>query len=127
MKTIIYLFFLLPAGASVYGQSAQPAYPPLAPVPHLFPLPSPANPLLPGNQGNPLLSTHQLDIAPGSPNPQINILLSRNPIHILKPDNMPCLVPNLTRLERMPVNRARNADRMPNAINRMPNAIKSIK
>jgi hypothetical protein len=114
MKTVIYLLFLLPAGASVYSQSAQPAYPPLAPVPHLFRLPSPGNPLLPGNQVNPLLSTPQLDIT-GSPNLQIDVLMSPNPIRILQPDNMPCLVPNLSRLERMPVKRTRNADRMPNA------------
>jgi len=117
MKAIIYLLFLLPAGASVCSQSAQPAYPPLAPAPHLFLPPSPGNPLLRGYQGNnPLLSTPQPDIAPGSTNPQINILLSQNPIRILQPDNMPCLVSDLSRSERMPVKRTRSADRMPNAI-----------
>jgi hypothetical protein len=114
MKTLIYLLFLLPAGASVYSQSARPAYPParpayppLAPAPHLFPLPSP---------GNPLLLTPQLDITLGSPNPQIYSLSSPNSIHILQPDNMPCLVSDLSSLERMPVKRTRNPDRMPNAI-----------
>jgi hypothetical protein len=83
----------------------------------LFLLPSPGNALFRGYQGNnPLLSTPQPHIAPGSPSPQINILLSPNPIHVLQPDNMPCLVSDLSRLERMPVKRTRSADRMPNAI-----------
>jgi hypothetical protein len=136
MKTLIYLLFLLPAGAaSIYGQSAQPAYPPLAPAPpfvpptvqglcpawqglyptpHLLPLHSPGNnPLRPDY---PLLPGYQLDIAPGSPSPQVNFLMSRKQIRILQPDNMPCLTPDLSRLERMPVKRTKSADRMPNAI-----------
>jgi hypothetical protein len=95
MKTLIYLLFLLLAGASVYSQSAPPAYPPLAPAPHLSLLPSHANPLLPAN--------------PLFPSPQ-------PPIRILQPDNMPCLLTDLSHLERMPVKRTKNADRIPNAI-----------
>jgi hypothetical protein len=123
MKTLIYLIFLLPAGASVYSQSAQPAYPPLAPAfppfvpaPHLLPFPTPGNSLLPSNQGTPILSTPQLDITFGSPGPRVYSLLSPNSIHFLQPDNMPCLVTDLSLLERMPVKRTKNADRMPNAI-----------
>jgi hypothetical protein len=108
MKTLIYLLFLLPAAASVYSQSARPAYPPLGPAPYLLPFPSPGtNLLLPG---------YQPDIPPGFPNPQIYSLSSPNPIRILQPDNMPCLIPNLSNLARMPVKRTKNADRMPNAI-----------
>jgi hypothetical protein len=36
------------------------------------------------------------------------------PINSLMPDYMPCLVPDLARVERMPVNRSLNADPMPN-------------
>lgn len=35
-------------------------------------------------------------------------------VRVLAPDRMPCVVPNLARLERMPVLRARNGDPMPN-------------
>ena len=114
MKSIIYLFFLLVAGAaSVHGQSAPPVFPlappvfPPAPSPsHLLPIPSPGNGLL--------LPGHQADIPPGSPLSPLNVLLPSDPIRILRPDNMPCLVANLARVERMPVRRMTNAERMPN-------------
>ena len=123
MKSIICLFFLLVAGAaSVCGQSAPPILPQapptfqrLSPIPQALPpawqgltpaLPMPA----PGN--NLLLPGHRVGIPPESPLPPLNSLLPQNPIRILRPDNMPCLVPNLSRVERMPVRRMTNADRM---------------
>jgi hypothetical protein len=85
MKPLICLFFLLIAGAaSVYGQSLPPASPAFPPATHLLPI------------------------------PQLSTLLPQHSIRILQPDNMPCLVSSLARVERMPVRRMTNADRMPN-------------
>lgn|GEM_PF-1777538 len=39
-------------------------------------------------------------------------------IRYMAPDGMPCLVPTMRRVEAMPVDRRRNADRMPNGAGR---------
>jgi hypothetical protein len=119
MKPLIHLFFLLIAGAaSAYGQSAPPASQALPLAPQAFPptwqgLPS-APRLLPPPGNSLLLPGHRVDIPPGSPIPRSYALLSRDSILTLEPDHMLCLVPNLTRVERMPVRRMTNADRMLN-------------
>jgi hypothetical protein len=45
-------------------------------------------------------------------------LLLSGPAMVVKmaPDRMPCVVPDLLRVERMPVDRRGNADRMPNRV-----------
>jgi hypothetical protein len=45
---------------------------------------------------------------------QVLSMASPEQIRNMKPDRMPCLVPDLARLERMPVRRSSNADPMPN-------------
>ena len=42
--------------------------------------------------------------------------LSINGFLRLKPDDMPCLVPDLAKVERIPVRRAASADPMPNGL-----------
>lgn len=41
-------------------------------------------------------------------------------IRTMSPDRMPCLVPDLARLERMPILRSRNGDPMPNGSGEKP-------
>jgi len=41
-------------------------------------------------------------------------------VRILSPDRMPCVVTDLSRMERMPVQRSRNREPMPNMMARKP-------
>lgn len=44
------------------------------------------------------------------------LVLPQPSVRILAPDRMACLIPDLTKVERMPVSRLRNADKMPNPL-----------
>jgi hypothetical protein len=46
--------------------------------------------------------------------PQGLLSTPEGPVRVLKPDFMPCLIPDLARVERMPTLRSGNKDPMPN-------------
>ena len=48
------------------------------------------------------------------------VTLKGDSVRQLQPDRMPCLVPNMRRVERMPVDRRGNVDRMQKAPGRAP-------
>jgi hypothetical protein len=99
MKSILYLLLGLMLGAAVRGQG------------------------LPGSDS--ALSRWKLQV-PGPSPLSINGFLQspekpqglwstwEGPVRVLKPDFMSCLVPDLSKVERMPVRRAASADPMPN-------------
>ena len=44
------------------------------------------------------------------------LAMQESSVRIMMPDRMPCQVPDLTKVEHMPVSRNGNADRMPNPL-----------
>jgi len=44
------------------------------------------------------------------------VTLNKETVNALQPDRMPCIVPNMMKVERMPVDRRKNAERMPNGV-----------
>lgn len=98
MKKILYLFFVMAAGAaSAFGQIPPGAMDLSKGKLHLTPPP----PLTINS-----FLTEDPALAPA--------VIAAGPIKSLMPDHMPCLVPDLARVERMPVSRSLNADPMPN-------------
>jgi hypothetical protein len=99
MKKILYLFFALAttAAATAYGQSPPGAID---------------------------LSRWKLQLTPPSAltingfstedTARVRGLTAPRAIRKQMPDNMPCLTPDMVRVERMPVKWSRNADPMPN-------------
>jgi hypothetical protein len=45
---------------------------------------------------------------------QVWLIPRTDSIRVMSPDRMPCVVPNLAYMERMPIRRQRNGDKMPN-------------
>jgi hypothetical protein len=98
MNRIVYLFVGLVVGMlSAHGQGLLKAGD--LPQQKLHLLPPPALTL------NGLL---------GSDTTRALVMTPEGPFRNLMPDHMPCLVPDLTRLERMPMLRSANRDPMPN-------------
>ena len=99
MKKIGYLFFMLVAAgaATAYGQTA----PGITNLPKWkLQMTSPPSLTISGFSINDTARTLSVAAEP--------------PMHRLMPDHMPCLVPDMLRVERMPVKWSRNADPMPN-------------
>ena len=102
MKKIIYLLFMLAAGVvTAHGQGALK--------------------LLDLSQGKlhlampPALTLNGLAASDKIP---ALVTTPEGPIRTMRPDNMPCLVPDLARVERMPVRRLSGNDPMPNGMMR---------
>jgi hypothetical protein len=55
-----------------------------------------------------------ISVSPLSDSGGISFLIRNGYFRVMAPDRMPCLVPDLVRVERMPVRRTANADPMPN-------------
>lgn len=53
------------------------------------------------------------DLIPAPGTSGMSITVPAVEIRSLRPDNMPCLVPDLSRLEKMPIRRSTNSDPMP--------------
>ena len=99
MKSIFYLLFGLMMGAAAHGQVLPGTDSALLKLKLQIPGPLP-------------LSINGFLRSPEKPQGLWSAL--EGPVRMLKPDYMPCLVPDLAKVERMPVRRAANADPMPN-------------
>jgi len=47
------------------------------------------------------------------------LAMTQQKVRVMPPDQMACLMPDMTRVEHMPVSRGHNADKMPNPLARL--------
>jgi len=107
MKRILFLFFGLSVVAiSAFGQGPLKADDKLLQWKLHLPAPSAGQLGFSGGQLNGFLPLPETARAMA--------VTQRGMIRVLQPDHMPCVVPDLARVERMPTFRAANKDPMPN-------------